>query len=199
MEMRIVENFEKISISNHCKQRYTQRIRGITDQKEVKRYMTTEDEEIVENVRKMLQYGSVIYEGKNFALHDNNIIKIVLNGTWIVFVAKESNTAITMYKIDLGLGEELNKSYVQAFLDQLKVIDDSYGETEDNVLESTVDIDIEIEKCDEKIEEYKSMMKQFEDRKTGLEETKKSLNVYLNDIDMRRRELIGKLICKNAK
>lgn len=197
--MRIVENFEKISISNHCKQRYTQRIRGITDQKEVKRYMTTEDEEIVENVRKMLQYGSVIYEGKNFALHDNNIIKIVLNGTWIVFVAKESNTAITMYKIDLGLGEELNKSYVQAFLDQLKVIDDSYGETEDNVLESTVDIDIEIEKCDEKIEEYKSMMKQFEDRKTGLEETKKSLNVYLNDIDMRRRKLIGKLICKNAK
>lgn len=194
-----MENFEKISISNHCKQRYVQRIKGIADQKEVKRYMITEDEEIVENVRKMLQYGSVIYEGKNFALHDSNIVKIVLNGTWIVFVSKETNTAITMYKIDLGLGEELNKSYVQAFLDQLKVIDDSYGETEDNIAESTADIDVEIEKCDEKIEEYKGMMKQFEDRKSGLEETKRTLNVYLNDIDMRRRELIGKLICKNAK
>lgn len=194
-----MENFEKISISNHCKQRYVQRIKKITDSKEVKRYMATEDEEIVENIRKMLQYGSVIYEGRNFALHDNNIVKVVLNGTWVVFVGKESNSAITMYKIDLGLGEEFNKSYVQAFLDQLKVINDSYGETEDNIAESTADIDVEIEKCDTKIEEYKNIMRQFEERRTGLEETKKSLNVYLTDIDMRRRELIGKLICKNAK
>ena len=131
-------NYENIKISNHCKQRYVERITGIVDSKEIKRYLATEENSVVENIHKMLHYGNIIYDGKNFEPHDSNVVKIVLNGTWLVFVGKDSNTAITMYKIDLGLGEEFNKSYVSQFLKSLE------------------------------------------------------------DIDLRRRDLIGKLICKKA-
>lgn len=193
-----MENYENIKISNHCKQRYVERITGIVDSKEIKRYLATEEENVVENIHKMLHYGNIIYEGKNFEPHDSNIVKIVLNGTWLVFVGKDSNTAITMYKIDLGLGEEFNKSYVGQFLKSLEDIDLSYGETEDEVKESASEIDVEIEECNRKIEEHKEIIKQYEAREDGLRATKDSLNVYLRDIDLRRRDLIGKLICKKA-
>ena len=194
-----MENFENIKISKHCRQRYAQRVQGIVDEKELNRYMMADKEEIVENIHDMLQQGQVIYVGKNFEIHDNTIVQIVLNDTWLIFIDDESETAITMWKIDLGLGEDLNNAYVRTFLTRLQAIDDSYGETEDDIAESTSDIDTEIEKCNEKIKEYQDMIQQFENRKAGLEETKKSLRVYLNDIDMRRRSLIGKLIGKNIR
>ena len=178
-----MKGFENINISEHCKQRYVERIKDITDRQELRRYIVLHEQDIIQNIRKMLQFGEIIYTGKNFEAKDNKIIHIILNGAWLVFVGKDSQTAITMYKIDLGLDENFNKDYIQKFLEKLKGIDQEYQE---------------MEECDEKIEEHQKLIRDYENRKAGIKESKKSLDVYLNEIDLKRRDIISRLICKKA-
>lgn len=193
-----MKGFENIKISEHCKQRYVECIKNITDRQEICRYITVNEDEVIQNIRKMLQYGEIIYTGKNFEVKDNKIIHIVLNGTWLVFVGKDSPTAITMYKIDLGLDEDFNKDYVKKFLDKLKGIDQEYQKQEENIRNSVLEMNQEIETCDVKIEEHQKMIRDYENRKAGINESKESLAVYLNEIDLKRRDIIGRLICKKA-
>lgn len=120
-----MKGFENINISEHCKQRYVERIKDITDRQELRRYIVLYEQDIIQNIRKMLQFGEIIYTGKNFEAKDNKIIHIILNGAWLVFVGKDS-------------------------------------------------------------------------RKAGIKESKKSLDVYLNEIDLKRRDIISRLICKKA-
>ena len=117
----------------------------------MRRYIVLHEQDIIQNIRKMLQFGEIIYTGKNFKAKDNKIIHIILNGAWLVFVGKDSQTAITMYKIDLGLDEDFNKDYIQKFLEKLKGIDQEYQEQEEDIRNSVLEMDQEMEECDEKI------------------------------------------------
>ena len=192
-----MKGFENINISEHCKQRYVERIKDITDRQELRRYIVLYEQDIIQNIRKMLQFGEIIYTGKNFEAKDNKIIHIILNGAWLVFVGKDSQTAITMYKIDLGLDEDFNKDYIQKFLEKLKSIDQEYQEQEEDIRNSVLEMDQEMEECDEKIEEHQKLIRDYENRKAGIKESKKSLDV-LNEIDLKRRDIISRLICKKA-
>ena len=182
-----MKGFENINISEHCKQRYVERIKDITDRQELRRYIVLYEQDIIQNIRKMLQFGEIIYTGKNFEAKDNKIIHIILNGAWLVFVGKDSQTAITMYKIDLGLDEDFNKDYIQ-----------EYQEQEEDIRNSVLEMDQEMEECDEKIEEHQKLIRDYENRKAGIKESKKALDVYLNEIDLKRRDIISRLICKKA-
>lgn len=149
-------------------------------------------------MKNLFREKSHIYIRKGKSKGVNKIIHIILNGAWLVFVGKDSQTAITMYKIDLGLDEDFNKDYIQKFLEKLKGIDQEYQEQEEDIRNSVLEMDQEMEECDEKIEEHQKLIRDYENRKAGIKESKKSLDVYLNEIDLKRRDIISRLICKKA-
>ena len=73
-----------------------------------------------------------------------------------------------------------------------------YQEQEEDIRNSVLEMDQEMEKCDEKIEEHQKLIRDYENRKAGIKESKRSLDVYLNEIDLKRRDIISRLICKKA-
>ena len=152
-----MKGFENINISEHCKQRYVERIKDITDRQELRRYIVLHEQDIIQNIRKMLQFGEIIYTGKNFEAKDNKIIHIILNGAWLVFVGKDSQTAITMYKIDLGLDEDFNKDYIQKFLEKLKGIDQEYQEQEEHLLSMVYEKFLDSDLTEEEQKELKEI------------------------------------------
>lgn len=166
--MKAFENITSVT----CKQRYVELHKTFTDRQELRRYIVLYEQDIIQNIRKMLQFGEIIYTGKNFEAKDNKIIHIILNGAWLVFVGKDSQTAITMYKIDLGLDEDFNKDYIQKFLEKLKSIDQEYQEQEEDIRNSVLEMDQEMEECDEKIEEHQKLIRDYENRKAGIKESK---------------------------
>ena len=83
-----MKGFENINISEHCKQRYVERIKDITDRQELRRYIVLHEQDIIQNIRKMLQFGEIIYTGKNFEAKDNKIIHIIFKWSLVSFCRK---------------------------------------------------------------------------------------------------------------
>ena len=97
-----------------------------------------------------------------------------------------------------GIKTDVAEQFVQKFLEKLKSIDQEYQEQEEDIRNSVLEMDQEMEECDEKIEEHQKLIRDYENRKAGIKESKKSLDVYLNEIDLKRRDIISRLICKKA-
>ena len=51
-------------ISNHCEQRYAERIMGKDNNGDVNRFIINNKEKIKTDIHKMIQYGELIYTGK---------------------------------------------------------------------------------------------------------------------------------------
>lgn len=209
MEVRYLE---KIIISDHCKRRYAQRICKKTDQKEIERFITLHEDKIQKDVESMIKYGKKIYEGKNFSLSKKSNVIVILNGTWIIIIDQSTNVVITTYKIDLGLGEAFNKDYVNKFLNIIQELDEQYSSNEESLKDEEDSIKKEINECVHKISEYEAevaeynakiiesreFIQKFENRKHELEISKESLDVFLAEIDAKKRDMIRKMLGRNV-
>ena len=61
--MEAIENAINYTISNHSKQRYAERIMGKEDI-DVNRFITLNEDKIKTDINKLIQYGEMIYSGK---------------------------------------------------------------------------------------------------------------------------------------
>lgn len=59
-----MKGFENINISEHCKQRYVERIKDITDRQELRRYIVLHEQDIIQNIRKMLKLAKLSTQEK---------------------------------------------------------------------------------------------------------------------------------------
>lgn len=103
-----MDNIKNYTISNHALQRYAERImekEGI----DVNRFVTLNEEKIKTDINKMIEYGDLIFSGKQFQKDcKGNVIDVYIKDTWVILVDGKAKTVITIYKIDLGLGDEFN-------------------------------------------------------------------------------------------
>ena len=54
----------------------------------------------------------MIYTGKQSTRDGKgNVIDVYLKNTWVILVDGKSEVVVTLYKIDLGLDDEFNKTY----------------------------------------------------------------------------------------
>ena len=109
-----------IKISNHASQRYAERIMSKEDT-DIQRFMITHEQKIHDDIEKLIQYGQLIYSGKQKTRDGKtNNVDVYLNGTWVVLVDAKTYNVITLYKIDLGLDESFNNEYVSKMLEKLQ-------------------------------------------------------------------------------
>ena len=75
-----------IKISNHASQRYAERIMSKEDT-DVQRFMVTHEQKIHDDIEKLIEYGQIIYSGKQKTRDGKtNNVDVYLNGTWVVLV-----------------------------------------------------------------------------------------------------------------
>ena len=189
----------KYTVSQHAKERYSERIMEKDTRISVVQFMTDHDDKIVEDINKMIIYGQLLYSGKSLLDPKSPItIDIYNNGLWVVIVDKNKNHIITLYKIDLGAGDDLNKEFYNILMKQLNNTKEEYENKSIQHLEEIDNIKDEIEQNNLTIADYKRRIKLLEE----INESKKAQTVVLNhQIELAEnniRDVIAKMIGKKV-
>lgn len=157
-----------LCISRHAKERYAERILGKDTNNEIKTFIAQNEDKIQEDIEKMIKYGELIYSGKQ--KRDGNrtsIIKVYLQQHWIILIDTQNDTVITLYKIDLGCGEDFNDEYIKRMLDKLHERNNELENIKMTVLNDRLMYEQMINENTEQINEYKSYIKNLEELNSG--------------------------------
>ena len=158
------------TISRHAMERYAERIMGKEGTLDANYFITTHEDKIKTDINKLIEFGTLIYSGKQNkkdAKNPNAIINVYLKDCWVVLVNSNTKNVITLYKIDLGLDEEFNKSYIGRMLEKLREQQDIFNAVQAETEEESITYRDLIEDAETQIKYYRSMIKNLENLCVG--------------------------------
>lgn len=118
--MEVTKNKNEYKISSHCQQRYAERIMGKEEKADVARFVSLNEDKIKTDINKMIEYGNCIYSGRQSQKDGKGkVIDVYVQDTWVLLVDGREKVVVTLYRIDLGLGDEFNNTYVAKMLEKL--------------------------------------------------------------------------------
>lgn len=151
------------TVSKHAKERYAERIMNKEDLWDINYFVNQNEEKIIKDITKMLEYGEVIYSGKQ---KDNkgreNIVDVYRKDCWILLVDKCTKNVITLYKVDLGCGDDFNVEYVTRMVEKIHTAMDNVSKVQMEVLNESNMYREMIAKNNEQIAEYRTYIKNLE-------------------------------------
>lgn len=114
------EKLANIKLTQHAEERYAERIMNRNDRIEVTTFIAQNKEKIRTDILKMIEFGTLLYSGKPTSdIYNRQAVDIYLNGTWVVILDKSAQKVVTLYSIDLGVGPELNETYINRLEEKL--------------------------------------------------------------------------------
>jgi hypothetical protein len=165
--MEVTENKVEYNISAHAKQRYSERIMGKEDT-DVTRFITLNEGKIKTDINKLIQYGQLIYTGKQSQKDGKgNIVDVFLKDCWVVIADSRIKNVITLYKIDLGLDDEFNKAYISKMMEKLNANKEILENTKQQVQTESNTYREMINDAEAQIKEYRGMIKNLEELSIG--------------------------------
>lgn len=183
------------SISKHARERYVSRLLNKEDNNEIQRFILENEDKIVTDINKMIVYGDLIYTGKT-AHKDGkgNVVSVFLKDCWIVLADLKSHNVITLYKIDLGCGDDFNLQYISRMMEQLK-------ENQDKLLSAQLEVEEEskvfkemIDGMEAQINEYKANIKNLENICADYKDIIDNNKVKISQANRDVADVINKLI-----
>lgn len=183
----------KLTITQHCAERYAERIMGREEKSDIAVYVAQNKEKIETDINKLYQYGNYIYTG---SLKDHNVVNVYVNGTWVLLTDKENKRAVTMYKIDFGLGEEFNKEFVNRMLDKI-------SETGKKCASTLREIDEEKKRYQEMVADFEQQANEYRKIANNLDKQVKAYSDIISVMDDRGKsaledlkQSVMQLVCK---
>ena len=185
------------TVSKHAKERYAERIMERATNNEIQTFVVQNEEKIISDINKMIQYGELIYTGKQ-TQKDGRVynVEVYLNGLWVVITDIKSKNVITLYKIDLGVDNEFNLEYVCRMMDK-------FNAAKENLEAVTLEVEREndsyktmIEQNIALINEYKSYIKNLEELNAGYKTIVDNNAVKIKMAGTEVTDVLNKLIGK---
>lgn len=185
------------TVSKHAKERYTERIMEKATSNEINTFLVQNEDKIINDINKMIQYGKLIYTGKQTQKDGRTYnVEVFLNGLWVVITDIKSKNVITLYKIDLGVDEEFNQEYVSRMMDK-------FNAAKENLEYVTLEVEKEndsyktmIEQNVALINEYKGYIKNLEELNAGYKTIIDNNTVKIKMADREVADVLNKLIGK---
>lgn len=182
------------SISEHAKQRYSERIMDKDSKTEILRSAVVNADKIEEDINTMIEHGEELYTGKSVSEYNNNDVTIFMCGTWVIIVDKKANKVVTLYKIELNLGEEFNKSYVQKLLEKFYTERDKVEAIKVQNLDTEITYTDLITQNDATISEYRKIIKSLEEQNNSYKTLVKELHTNEAVASEELRRVLGMLV-----
>ena len=184
-------------ISGHCEQRYAERILNKDNANDVNRFIVENKEKIKTDINKMIIHGQKIYQGKQSQKDGKGkVLDVYLQNTWVVLVDSSNNTCVTIFKIDLGCGDEFNLQYILKMMEKI-------NQTKKNLLITKLEVETESKMYREMISEnlvqinnYKSFIKNLEALNQSYQGIIDNNIVKVSQADKDVAECVNKLINK---
>lgn len=189
-------NKVEYNISAHAKQRYAERIMGKEDT-DINRFVTLNEDKIKTDINKMINYGQLIYSGKQSQKDGKgNIVDVFLKDCWIVIADSRIKNVITLYKIDLGLGDEFNKTYISKMMEKLNANKEVLESVQRQVQEESNTYKEMINDAEAQIKEYRSMIKNLEELSIGYKTVIDNNCVKITQANRNVAEVVNQMINK---
>lgn len=158
-----------MNITKHFLERYVERIVEID---EVKSYIAMNKDMLEEHILKTFEHSEKIYRGQ---IGDNITRNYYIKDDIVMISNTTDDALITVYKVDLGFTDELNKTVRQGLIEEIRSLTQS-KEAIDGIVYVSVDkINNEIDNIDEEI---KLLNKKIEILKSEKEFKKEEINQH---------------------
>lgn len=191
------DNMDTYKISQHCKNRYAERIMGKDKEADAGRFITLNEEKIKTDINKMIKYGDLIYTGKQS--HNDkksDVLDVYLKDTWVVLVNEQTKIVVTLYKINLGLDDEFNKTYITRMMEKLNECKKELEVIQQQVDEETKMYKELIENTETQIKEYKTMVKNLEELVSGYKTIISNNYVKVSESNRKVADVINTMVNK---
>lgn len=195
MDIKTTENTTIYNISRHAKERYSMRILGKEDNNEIQRFIVENEEKIKTDINKMIQYGNCIFTGKQYTKDGKGtLVNVFLKDAWVVLTDPKSENVITLYKIDLGCGDDFNSQYILKMMEKLNKNKELLMTAQlERETESSMYRDM-ISEAESQINEYKSMIKNLENLCEGYKTIIDNNTVKVSQANREVAEVVNTLI-----
>ena len=189
---------ESIKLSNHAKERYAERIMDKDNKADVLVFIQKNEQKIKEDIFKMITYGELLYSGKPTVDYNKQPVDIFLKDTWVVIVDIAKQNVITLYSIDLGLGDEFNKQYIEKLLEKLKQAKERHEEALIGINTQIDTYNTIIKENVDQINEWRRIIKSLENQNQGYLEVIDNLRVENTAAERGVRDVIAVMTGKKV-
>ena len=194
--MDIKYTLDNIKISMHGQERYAERLMDRNDKSDIAVFVAQHKQKIKEDIFKMIEYGTLLYSGKSVSEFNKQPVDIFLNGTWVIIVDIAKCNVVTLYSIDLGLGNDFNQEYISKLMQKLNDAKEKYEtvvmgiktqkETYSSIIKENID----------QINELKQMINNLEKQNQAYTDVIESLEVDKIVAEKDVRDIIATMIGK---
>ena len=185
------------TVSKHAKERYAERIMEKDSTVEIKTFIAQNEDKIVNDINKMIQYGDLIYSGKQTQKDGRKYdVEVYLKGSWVILADVKSKNVITLYKIDLCLGDEFNKEYINKMLEKFNIAKHNYDLISEQLSIENKNYEEIINDNISTINKYKTFIKNLEELNDGYNIIIKESNVKISMAEIEMLDVLNKLIGK---
>ena len=150
------------TVSKHASLRYTERLLNKEDNNEIQRFIVENEEKIKTDLNKMIEFGQLIYTGKTSHKDCKNPLSVFIKDHWIVLADEKSHNIVTVFRIDLGCGDDFNNQYISKMMEKLE-------EKQHTLLGVQLEVDEESKMYTEMINDAKSQICEFKGMINNLE------------------------------
>lgn len=182
----------ELSISEHARQRYAERIMKREDKVSVSAFVALHQEKIQKDLNKMVEYGEKVYSGKTMK-DASRETEVYVKDFWILLVDKKKQSIITLYRVDLG-DDELDRLYMERCLSRIR---EAKGASE---LEKSV-ADTKIRELKELISDNETLISITQEKLKDLKDRNETMNAQIRDLkrgaeeaDLSVMEAVAKLL-----
>ena len=179
----------KYTISKHDKERYAERIMEYDNMADVNEFLGKHESKVEGDINKLVNYGTLLYSGGSFK-DKNQITDIYLKDYWVVLVDNKKRNVITLYKIDLKVGEDINREYLDRILKRLEEAKEEYTEAEKKTAVNTEEYRRQVMENDIIIQNYRKVAKALEEENATLKKLISESSVNLQVADNKVREVL---------
>lgn len=184
-----------LTLTKHAKERYAQRIMGRDHPTDIAVFIRDHEGKIQNDIEKMVEYGSLLYEGPT-SLDPKRNVGITLNGHWVVIWDTREFIVITLYCIDLGVGDDVNKAFIDNAVRQIEEAQAAYEATVKHSAEQVASYMELIEKAQGELDIHKGLCRSLEDRISALRQMVTAVNTDNDVAKDKVRECVETLIGK---
>lgn len=185
------------TISRHCQERYAERIMDRDSKTDISLFISAHSVKIAEDINKMIEFGELLFEGKSSnGDYNKNPVQVFLKDTWVLITDPAKLNVITIFKIDLGLGDDFNRDYISKLKEKLNV-------AKEKCLENNKEIDARNKEFLQLIEENKQTINEYQKIINSLKEQNESYEFLIKESETNKniaetevREIIGTLTSK---
>lgn len=184
------------TISKHARERYAERIMDREHKADIARYVLENEEKIMLDINKMIEYGSVIYQGKQNRDGKTCNITVVIKDCWLVLCDTNKNVVVTIFKIDFGLDDEFTKLYIEKMLEKLNTAKSRLSDEVVKIKQEIQDYAILIENNNNLINGYRAKIKSLTELNNAYQEVIENNNVLIEVAEEEVIEIVNKLLGK---